>query len=178
MTPKVIIRHPGPDDAAGFLAAVGRSRRLHGQWVAPPATPSAYDNYLERISCDTHYGFLVVCRTTQDLVGVINLNEIIRGSFRNAFLGYYAFSGQTGRGLMEAGLRLVIRHAFGKLKLHRIEANIQPRNTASLDLVRRCGFVCEGFSRRYLKIGGRWRDHERWALLAENFPASSPPGEG
>ena len=67
---------------------------------------------------------------------------------------------------MRAGLRAAIREAFGALGLHRLEANIQPRNVASIALVRACGFALEGFSPRYLKIGGRWRDHERWAILA------------
>jgi ribosomal-protein-alanine N-acetyltransferase len=64
------------------------------------------------------------------------------------------------------GLRAVVRHAFAKLKLHRLEANIQPTNVASIALVQACGFTKEGYSPRYLKIGGRWRDHERWAILA------------
>ncbi|MET0167931.1 MAG: GNAT family protein, partial [Vicinamibacterales bacterium] len=63
-------------------------------------------------------------------------------------------------------LHAVIRHAFLSLKLHRLEANIQPGNTKSIALVRACGFAKEGYSLRYLKIGGRWRDHERWAILA------------
>jgi ribosomal-protein-alanine N-acetyltransferase len=58
---------------------------------------------------------------------------------------------------------------FGDLGLHRVEANIQPGNTRSIGLVQRLGFEKEGFSRRYLKVGGEWRDHERWALLAEDF---------
>ena len=69
-------------------------------------------------------------------------------------------------------------HAFGRLGLHRVEANIQPGNTPSLRLVRRAGFTREGFSRRYLKIGGRWRDHERWALLRESWVASRNRGRG
>jgi ribosomal-protein-alanine N-acetyltransferase len=68
---------------------------------------------------------------------------------------------------MTEGMRLVIGRAFGTLRLHRLEANIQPANAASIALVRRLGFRKEGLSRRYLKIGGRWRDHERWAILAE-----------
>jgi ribosomal-protein-alanine N-acetyltransferase len=68
---------------------------------------------------------------------------------------------------MRDGLQAVARHAFRTLKLHRVEANIQPANAPSIALARACGFACEGYSPRYLKIGGRWRDHERWALLAD-----------
>jgi ribosomal-protein-alanine N-acetyltransferase len=67
---------------------------------------------------------------------------------------------------MTAGLKHVIRYGFRKLGLHRLEANIQPDNVASIALVRTCGFSKEGYSPRYLKIRGRWRDHERWALLS------------
>ena len=69
------------------------------------------------------------------------------------------------------GMQLVLRHAFQTLRLHRVEANIQPGNHASITLARRAGFHREGYSPRYLKIGGRWRDHERWALLAEDWKA-------
>jgi ribosomal-protein-alanine N-acetyltransferase len=74
---------------------------------------------------------------------------------------------------MREGMLLVLKHAFRKLKLHRLEANIQPANRASIRLVRSYGFVREGFSRRYLKVGGRWQNHERWAILAENMPRAS-----
>ena len=70
---------------------------------------------------------------------------------------------------MTEGMELLLRRAFGDLRLHRIEANVQPGNASSIALVRRCGFVREGFSERYLKVGGRWRDHERWAINAEQW---------
>jgi ribosomal-protein-alanine N-acetyltransferase len=104
-----------------------------------------------------------------DLIGVINISEIVRGPLKSAYLGYFAFEPFAGRGLMTEGLRQVITYAFKKLKLHRLEANIQPGNHRSIRLVKRLGFRKEGFSPRYVKIGGRWRDHERWALLAEDW---------
>lgn len=93
----------------------------------------------------------------------------MHGNFRSAYLGYYAFEPLAGRGLMRQGMAQVISYAFGKLKLHRLEANIQPENKASAAFARRLGFRREGYSRRYLKIFGRWRDHERWAMLAEDW---------
>jgi ribosomal-protein-alanine N-acetyltransferase len=60
---------------------------------------------------------------------------------------------------------------FRDLRLHRVEANIQPHNAPSIALVRRAGFTREGYSPRYLKVAGRWRDHERWALTVETWKA-------
>ncbi len=171
--PRVRIRLVQPDDRSAFLAAVRRSRSLHNEWISPPSTNQAFAAYVERSLSGSHPGFLVIHRQTREIVGVINLNNIIRGAFQNAFLGYYAFRPHAGKGLMQEGMRLVLQHAFRKLKLHRLEANVQPGNRASTALVQKCGFVREGFSRRYLKIGGRWRDHERWAILADKFRAQS-----
>ena len=118
---------------------------------------------------NTVHGFLV-CRHdptgAEEIAGVINITQIVMGAFCSGYLGYYAFSGFERHGLMREGLVQVLRHAFGVLKLHRLEANIQPGNRASIALVKACGFVKEGYSPRYLKINGRWRDHERWAVLA------------
>lgn len=104
-----------------------------------------------------------------ELAGVVNLSEIVRGSFQSAYLGYYAFSPHDRQGHMTRGLRAALREAFRTLRLHRVEANLQPGNVASRRLVRRLGFRREGYSPRYLKISGRWRDHERWALTIEDW---------
>ena len=106
-------------------------------------------------------------KATGEIVGMINVSEIVRGALRSAYLGYCAFAPHQRQGLMAEGLRLAIARLFGPLKLHRVEANIQPGNRPSLALVRKLGFRREGYSPRYLKIRGRWRDHERWALLAD-----------
>jgi len=160
-------------DRKEFLAAVRRSRALHTPWVTPPRTPATFDGYLEKLALDHNLGFVV--RTSPgDLVGVINVNEIVMGGFRSAYLGYYAFTPHAGRGLMSRGVALVISRAFRTHRLHRLEANIQPDNRASRALVQRLGFRLEGLSPRYLKIGGRWRDHERWALTVEEWNPRGP----
>jgi ribosomal-protein-alanine N-acetyltransferase len=165
--PPVLIRPPGPQDCRVFLGAVRRSQRLHKPWVTPPDSAKAFAAYLERLASGYHYGFLVVRRQEQELAGVINLNNVIRGAFQSAFLGYYAFLPWADKGLMHQGMLLVIRHAFSQLRLHRLEANVQPANRNSIALLKSCGFRREGFSRRYLKVAGRWRDHERWAILRD-----------
>ena len=164
---RVVIRPPTQADAAVFLQAVAWSRRLHGDWVTPPRTSLAFRHYLQKTTAEAHRGFVVFEKDTGALVGVINLSHIIRGWLQSAFISYYAFAPHAGRGLMKEGMLLVLRHAFRRLKLHRVEANIQPANHPSLGLARNCGFVREGYSRQYLKIAGRWRDHERWAIVRE-----------
>ena len=117
----------------------------------------------------THVG-LLVCRSGDDaIVGVFNIGEIVRGLFQSAYIGYYAFAPHAGVGYMSEGLELALVFAFRVLKLHRVEANVQPTNRRSLALVRRAGFGREGFSRRYVRIAGRWRDHVRLALLVEDW---------
>jgi ribosomal-protein-alanine N-acetyltransferase len=151
-----------------FLAAVERSRKLHRPWAYPPATREAFDAFIHRLKEKTRLGYWV-CTEQGDLAGAINIGEIVRGNFCSAYLGYYAFAPHDRRGYMKQGLRAVFSDVFTWHKLHRLEANIQPGNIASRELVRNLGFRLEGFSPRYLKIGGRWRDHERWAITAEEW---------
>jgi [ribosomal protein S5]-alanine N-acetyltransferase len=168
---------PAPRHETAFLAAVARSRRLHGKWVTAPSSSAEYGLYLKERRGPRHYKFFV-CSEDQQICGVINLSEIVRGSFQSAYMGYYALSPHSGKGYMSAGIALVLARAFGDLRLHRVEANIQPRNRRSIELVRRAGFRLEGLSLRYLRIAGRWRDHERWAITAEESDVAQRGGAG
>jgi ribosomal-protein-alanine N-acetyltransferase len=164
--PRVDISQLTAADGAEFVAAARASKHLHAPWVAPPLTLADYRAKLQRTQAPVNYGFGIRRLDSGALVGYVGVTNVVRGNFLSAYLGYYAFAGHERQGLMTEGLTLVARHAFGALGLHRLEANIQPDNGPSLALVRSCGFAKEGYSPRYLKIGGRWRDHERWALLA------------
>jgi ribosomal-protein-alanine N-acetyltransferase len=161
----IAIRPVLPKDAGDFVSAASRSRRLHHPWTNAPCDDAAFARYLARFDNLNHFGFVVVLKGTGELVGAINLTNDVYGVFRSGYLGYFAFAGHEGRGHMKHGLSQVVQHAFRRLRLHRLEANIQPGNLASIALVRACGFSKEGYSPAYLKIGGRWRDHERWALV-------------
>jgi ribosomal-protein-alanine N-acetyltransferase len=164
---RVLIRPLAREDMKAFLAAVARSRVLHKPWISAPDTPAKFRAYLKRCSTPEHQAFVVCRQDDGALVGAINVTNIVRGFFQSAYLGYYAFAGHEGQGLMKEGLRALVRHAFTRMKLHRLEANIQPGNAPSIALVKACGFRQEGFSPRYLKVRGRWRDHERWAITAD-----------
>jgi ribosomal-protein-alanine N-acetyltransferase len=159
---------PSMDRAEEFLRAVRASRKLHRGWVTPPSDRTAFRRFVAGAQSPTRAGYFVVA-VDGSLAGVINVSEIVRGYLQSAYLGYYALEPRAGRGFMCGGLRLVIKHCFGKLRLHRLEANIQPDNARSIALVRGLGFRQEGFSPRYLKVSGRWRDHERWALLVDDW---------
>lgn len=166
MKPRVHIRPPALGDMEAFIAAVKGSKALHKPYIAAPDSEAKYQAYLEKMVAPVYYPFLILHRDTQALVGVVNVSNVIRGMFHNGYLGYYAFAGHERQGLMKEGLQAVVKHAFKSMKLHRLEANIQPCNTASIALAASCGFQREGFSPRYLKVRGRWRDHERWAIVA------------
>jgi ribosomal-protein-alanine N-acetyltransferase len=156
-------------DLAELTALNRASARLHRGLVSPPTKPEQFRAFIKRCRMADCVCFLI-CRVGDGaVVGSISLSQIVRGNFQSAYLGYYVGGQYAGRGHMTEALRLMLRHAFLRLKLHRVEANIQPGNAASIALVRRAGFVREGYSRRYLKICGRWRDHERWALVAEEW---------
>jgi ribosomal-protein-alanine N-acetyltransferase len=174
VTSLVFLRGPTRADEGEFVAAMQASRALHQPWLYAPQSPEDFREYLVRGLRPTSEFFLACRLEDNAIVGFLNLSEIVRGSFQSAYLGYGAVAAFAGQGYMTDALRLLLEEAFERLRLHRVEANIQPGNAASISLVRRSGFRLEGLSPRYLKIGGRWRDHERWAILSEDWRAGRP----
>ena len=133
-----------------------------------PCGALAFGRFLDRARSERQIKALAFSHANGELVGQISLNESVLGPFCSGYLGWWIGAPFLGRGLVVEGIGAFIDHAFGECGLHRVEANVQPTNTASMQVVRRLGFRREGFSPRYLKIAGRWADHERWALTTED----------
>jgi ribosomal-protein-alanine N-acetyltransferase len=172
---RLYLRHPRAEDEEAFLALNRASRKHHGAWYSPPLSPEDFARRLERCAAESFEGLLAFRVDDDAVVGEINLSQIVRGIFLSAYLDYQVGATYARQGYGSEMLRLALRHAFTTMGLHRLEANIQPGNTASIALVRKIGFTKEGYSRRYLKIAGRWRDHERWAILREDWESAPKP---
>ena len=178
MTPRVSLRLPVEADRTEFIERLLASGELHDPWLEPGEPASWFERLLARGRGETDRSLLVCDADDGSIAGVMNLSHIVMGRFRSAFLGYYAFEPFAGRGYMRVAMPLLLRHAFDDLGLHRVQANVQPGNEASIALVRRAGFHREGFSPRYLFIRGAWRDHAQWVMLAENFEPDGHEGDG
>jgi ribosomal-protein-alanine N-acetyltransferase len=168
----VYLRYPTTRDCQEFISLNRASRSLHRGLVSPPIKQEQFEVFLSR--CRKRDTFcLFVCRVEdRAIIGSINLSQIVHGNFQSAYMGYFVGEPYANQRYMTEAIDLVMRYAFENLKLHRLEANIQPQNVASIALVKRAGFTLEGYSRRYLKICGRWRDHERWAILAADWKST------
>ncbi|WP_344953909.1 GNAT family protein [Sphaerisporangium flaviroseum] len=173
--PRVALRRLQVQDYEELSLLNRESAELLGPWMpgAPIITWDAFENYLSRLEQPTHEALFICLVETGAIVGRANVNDIIRGSRQTGTLGYSAYASTTGRGYMTEGLGLVVQFSFGELALHRLEANIQPANTPSLNLIKRLGFQKEGYSTNFQFINGAWRDHERWAITIEMLSASN-----
>ncbi len=165
---RTFIQPPETADEKPFLAAMRASVGLHYPWVSAPKDHRGWKRYLARLRRPTEAGFLVKRLHDGAICGVVNLNIITYDALCSAYTSYFGVAGLTESGYMKEGLLLVIRHAFEALGLHRLEANIQPQNLASIALAKSVGFRYEGYSPRYLMINNEWCDHERWAVLADH----------
>ncbi len=166
----IIIREPTLEDMNSFIDAMRDSESMHRPWVKAPKTSMEFSDYFMRSQQSTQKSFLV-CNESGNIVGVFNVNEIVRGFFQCAYLGFYVVANFACHGYMSAGIKLVSEKVFNEMKLHRLETNIQPENIRSINLVKNNGFRKEGYSPHYLQINNEWRDHERWAMTLKDFKA-------
>lgn len=168
MTDIITLREPSAKDEDTFLSTMDKSQGFHFPFITAPKKPEEFANYLEKSKKETEKYF-IACSRGNEIIGVFNISGIMQGVFKSAYLGYYASVDFAGKGLMSKALKLVLKEIFTTLDLHRIEANIQPTNTASIHLATKNGFLKEGFSPRYLKVNGIWQDHFRFALTLEDW---------
>jgi ribosomal-protein-alanine N-acetyltransferase len=184
--PRTFLRRPRLEDEAEFVHLARASRRLHRTFAVPPDSATTFRAWMARADLPAVQIHILCRREDGAIAGVLNLTEIVRGPLQSANLGYYAFAPHAGQGYMREGVQLVLVRAFMDLGLHRVEANVQPSNTASLRLALASGFRCEGYAPRLVYIAGRWRDHVRFAIDLETWkrrvarslaPATTPKKE-
>ena len=166
---KVFLRYVTLDDFEEMRVLFEESRKFYKGLIDTPDTIEKFKAYVERNESDANESFVICRREDGAIVGSINLSQVFRKAFQNAYLGYSLGVKYTGKGYMTEAVNLMLRFAFKDLKLHRVEANVQPENLPSIAVLKRCGFTKEGFSRKYLKIAGKWRDHERFAIIREDW---------
>ena len=123
------------------------------------------NNEIEQTKFGGLYRFWIYKKENEKLIGNICLSNIVRGAFQSCHIGYKLGEKEMNKGYMSESLEAVIKFAFENLKLHRLEANIMPRNSASMKLVKKIDFREEGLAKRYIKINGKWEDHIHMVLL-------------
>lgn len=170
----VWIRHLRESDRGTYVALYEASLEEMTPWSPGPsdgvgAGAEAWSRDAARIATATDERLAVIRHEDGALVGRVSVSQIVRGVMQGCVLGYWVGSRYACRGYTTEAVGLTLRHVFGRLGLHRAEANIQPANEASRRVVMRNGFRCEGVAERFLLIAGAWRDHERWAITSEEF---------
>jgi ribosomal-protein-alanine N-acetyltransferase len=143
MPARIVLRTPTAADEEEFIARMRASRHAHRPWLYPPLTAEAYRDYLDRLD-ERKIGYLACRLQDAAIAGWLNVSEIVRGGFQSAFLGYGGVAEFAGQGYMTEALELVLRDVFVRLRLHRLEANIQPGNASSIALVARLRLRARG----------------------------------
>lgn len=103
------------------------------------------------------------------LVGQMQLFDIVWGSRATGWAGYWLDEAATGRGYATWALATLVDHALLTAGLHRVEVGIRPENTASLAVAERLQLPDEGLRRGLMHVDGQWRDHRCFAVLAEDL---------
>lgn len=168
-TARLVLGRITRGESADLLLANRANRERHLPWIQPPVDEQGFLAWFQVGLTGPNVNLIAREAATRAVVGVVSLENIVGGSFWSCDLSYYGMAGFEGRGLMTAAVRLALRHAFGQLGLHRVEAAVRPGNARSIALLRRLGFRDEGLALDYIWVDGDWRDHERFALLRREF---------
>jgi [ribosomal protein S5]-alanine N-acetyltransferase len=177
---RVYLRPPSMQDYAAWAELRALSRQhltpWEPQWARDELTRSSFRRRLKAAQReardDLGYSYLIFAETPLRLVGGLNVSNIRRGIAQSASIGYWIGAPYAGHGLMTDAVRAAAPFAFNNLRLHRLEAACLPSNTASMRVLEKAGFRREGRARQYLKIDGRWQDHNLYALLVEDLQSA------
>ncbi|MDA5108696.1 GNAT family N-acetyltransferase [Brevibacillus thermoruber] len=173
----VYIRPLTAEDASAMLALRVRNQAFFQPFE--PIRPASFltlEGQREQLAAaerdfaaGTAYAFGVFLRENDELIGRVNLSNVVRGAWQNATMGYYLDQSLGGRGCMTQAVRQALRFAFAEAGLHRVQAAVMPRNGASIRVLEKTGFRREGLSLRYLQINGVWEDHLIFAITREEW---------
>ncbi len=169
------LAYPSAEAFDEFRAVRLASQALHGPWEPErsfdPAGEEMFRRLLAQANTETEQRLLSRDAETGRLVAYVSIQVVRPGPERSAYLGYWTAADAVNRRVGQRTVALSLDHAFGNLGLRRVEANVQPSNVASIGLVRRLGFRDEGTAKRLIRIAGEFRDHVRFAMLADEWPA-------
>lgn len=182
-TDRLVLRMAAPDEAEAVADYFARNRAHFARW--DPRREEAFFTaafWRERLTADLERGlseaslrfFVFERRDAARVIGQVSFNNIVRGALQCCHLGFGVDAAREGQGVMREALERAIAWAWDDLCLHRIEANHRPENTRSAALLRRLGFVPQGYARDYLYIDGAWRDHVLTALLNDRWAPPEP----
>ena len=172
----VTLRLPAVSDYAAWVSERTESHAFlkpwEPTWSADDLTRASFKRRVRRVQREaaeqTGFAFLIFRREDDTLLGGVTLSNIRRGVAQSCCLGYWMGVHYAGHGYMRRAVPLVLKFAFGELRLHRVEAACIPDNDRSLGLLEKAGFVREGYARRYLMIDGRWQDHVLLSRTADD----------
>ncbi len=168
MSARTVVRPLTVGDEPAFVALAVENLEFHRRWIKLPTEPDEFKRYFSKFDGENALFFVICDAYSDSIVGFVSLTGIEREPYHRGRLGYGVFERYARMGYVSAGFKQVIDFAFESLKLHRLEADIQPENSPSRRLVEKMGFTCEGVSRGFIRINGEWIDHERWALTPDD----------
>lgn len=169
----VALRPPRMSDYGEWSDLRHQSRdylqRWEPAWPEDDLTRTAFRRrlsvYAREIDLGHAWPFFVFREEDQVLLGGVTLSNVRRGVAETGTVGYWIGQPHAGRGYATAAVRAMIRFAFDRLHLHRLEAACLPSNEASRRVLEKSGFALEGKARAYLKINGAWRDHLLFGIV-------------